>query len=155
MVADENFLYVGGQFRNALNTGQDNIIVNNVVRWSDAGWEALGEGTDVGVDNYVNVLSLRGGALYAGGRFETAGNQSARNLATWSAPATPPTTSAPFEAGKITIQQPDRTTWVTVNLTKTFTQPVVVVSPPTYNGSQPTTVRVRNVGSSSFEVQIG
>ena len=154
MVADENFLYVGGQFRNALNTGQDNIIVNNVVRWSDAGWEALGEGTDVGVDNYVNVLSLQRATLYAGGRFETAGNQTTRNLATWSAPATPPTPSASFEAGKITIQQPNRTTWVTVNLTQTFTQPVVVVSPPTYNGSQPTTVRVRNVGSSSFEVQI-
>ncbi len=154
MVADENFLYVGGQFRNALNTGQDNIIVNNVVRWSEAGWEALGEGTAVGVDNYVNVLSLDGATLYAGGRFETAGNQTVRNLASWSAPAAPPTTSAPFEAGKITIQQPDRATWVTVNLSRTFTQPVVVVSPPTYDGSQPTTVRVRNVGSNSFEVQI-
>ena len=154
MVADENFLYVGGQFRNALTTGQDNSIVNNVVRWSEVGWEALGEGTAVGVDNYVNVLSLEGATLYAGGRFETAGNQLARNLATWSAPAAPPTSSAPFEAGKITIQQPDRTTWVTVNLTQTFTQPVVVVSPPTFDGGQPTTVRVRNVSSNSFEVQI-
>ena len=154
MVADENFLYVGGQFRNALNTGQDNIIVNNVVRWSEAGWEALGEGTAVGVDNYVNVLSRGGTTLYAGGRFETAGSQTTRNLATWLAPTTPPTPSATFEAGKITLQQPNRTTWVTVNLTKTFAQPVVVVSPPTYDGTQPTTVRVRNVGSSSFEVQI-
>ena len=155
MVADDDFLYVGGQFRNALNTGsQDNIVVNNVVRWSDAGWEALGENTDVGVDNYVNTLSLNGATLRAGGRYEAAGNQSIRNLATWVAPPAPPTASAPIEAGKITIQQPNRTTWVTVRLNKTFTQPIVVVSPPTYDGGQPTTVRVRNVAANSFEVQI-
>ncbi len=155
MVADENFLYVGGQFRNALNPGsQDNITVNNVVRWSDAGWEALGEGTDVGVDNYVNALSLNGATLRAGGRFEAAGDQSIRNLATWLAPAAPPTPSVPFEAGKITIQQPNRTTWVVVDLVNSFIQPIVVVSPPTFDGGQPTTVRVRNVGASSFEVQI-
>ena len=154
MVADENFLYVGGQFANALRVGQDNIIVNNVVRWSEAGWEALGEGTAVGVNNYVNGLSLNGATLYAGGRFETAGNQTTRNVATWSAPATPLPTLASFEAGRLTIQQPDRTTWVTVNLSKTFAEPVVVVSPPTFDGGQPTTVRVRNVGSNSFEVQI-
>ena len=64
MVADDDFLYVGGQFRNALNTGsEDNIIVNNVVRWSEARWEPLGEGTDVGVDNLVNALSLRGSTV--------------------------------------------------------------------------------------------
>ena len=43
---------------------------------------------------------------------------------------------------------------MTVNLSKTFTQPIVVVSPPTFDGGQPTTVRVRNVSSNSFKVQI-
>ncbi len=155
MVADGDFLYVGGQFRNALNAEQDNIIVNNVVRWSEGdGWEALGEGTDVGVDNLVNAFSLNGTALRVGGRFETVGNQAIQNLATWSAPSVSPATPIAFEAGKITIQQAKRTDWLTVNLDQSFTQPVVVVSPPTYNGGQPTTVRVRNVSSSSFEVQI-
>ena len=155
LVAEGAFLYAGGQFRNALNSGSDNIIVNNVVRWSEGrGWEPLGESTNVGVDNVVNALSLKGTELRVGGRFETAGNQPTQNLATWSAPSVPPAAPVSYEAGKITIQQSSRSGWLTVNLTKTFTEPIVVVSPPTYNGSQPTTVRVRNVGSSSFEVQV-
>jgi|GEM_PF-6694020 len=36
----------------------------------------------------------------------------------------------------------------------TFTNPIVVMGPPSFNGSQPTSVRVRNVGASSFEYQI-
>lgn len=44
--------------------------------------------------------------------------------------------------------------WTTVNLNNTYTDPVVIVSPASYEGSDPSTVRVRNVSSGSFEVQI-
>ena len=156
MTADDDYLYVAGQFNNALNTGsEDNIVVNSLVRWSEAtGWQALGENTDVGVDNYVNTLYLHDSKLYVGGRFEVAGNLSAQNLATWVSPQDPPGASVVFEAGKIDIQQSSRSFWQTVNLTKTFTQPIVIISPPTFNGNQPTTVRIRNISSNSFEVQL-
>ncbi|MGB3586218.1 MAG: PQQ-dependent sugar dehydrogenase, partial [Tunicatimonas sp.] len=156
MTTDGEYIYVAGQFNNALNTGsEDNIVVNSVVRWSEtSGWQALGEDADVGVDNYVNTLYLNGSKLYVGGRFEEAGNLNAQNLATWLSPQDPPVASVVFEAGKIDIQQSSRSYWQTVNLTKTFTQPIVIISPPTFNGSQPTTVRIRNVSSNSFEVQL-
>ena len=151
---DGSFIYAGGQFSNALNTGsEDNIIVNSVVRWSeDTGWEALGEGTEVGVDNVVNALRFAGATLYAGGRFASAGQTLARNLATWSNGQVP--SSARLEAATINFNQSSTTAWQRVNLTKTFTNPIVVVGPPSYNGGHPTTVRVRNVNSNSFEVQM-
>jgi len=44
--------------------------------------------------------------------------------------------------------------WQTVNLSQTFTNPVVVASDPSLNGVQPAAVRVRNVDSDSFEIRI-
>ncbi|MEO0330794.1 MAG: T9SS type A sorting domain-containing protein, partial [Bacteroidota bacterium] len=156
ITTDGDYIYVGGQFNNALNTGsEDNIIVNSLVRWSEStGWQPLGESTDVGVNNYVNTLFLEGSELYVGGRFGVAGDLNVQNVATWLSPQDPPATTVLFEAGKIDIQQSSRTYWQTVNLSETYTQPIVIVSPPTYNGSQPTTVRIRNISNSSFEVQL-
>ena len=150
---DGSFIYAGGQFSNALNTGsEDNIIVNSVVRWSEnTGWEALGESTKVGVDNVVNALRFNGATLYVGGRFASAGQTPIRNLATWSSGQSPSSTR--LEAGTISFSQ-SSAAWQQVNLIKTFTNPIVVVGPPSYNGSDPTTVRIRNVSDNSFEVQM-
>ncbi|MEM7550581.1 MAG: glycosyl hydrolase family 28-related protein [Bacteroidota bacterium] len=44
--------------------------------------------------------------------------------------------------------------WQTVSLTENYTNPVVVAGPLSFNGSNPSTIRVRNVDSTSFEIQI-
>ena len=44
--------------------------------------------------------------------------------------------------------------WRTVTLSRDYNDPVVITGPPSYNGVDPTTVRVRNVTSNSFEIQI-
>ncbi len=51
-----------------------------------------------------------------------------------------------FQFGTETIDEIIRT----VNLSG-FTNPIVVMGPPSFNGAQPTTVRVRNVTASSFQ----
>ncbi|MEM6698375.1 MAG: T9SS type A sorting domain-containing protein [Bacteroidota bacterium] len=78
LVAQDGYIYVGGSFTNALNNAPDpNIIVNNVVRWSENdGWEALGNGTDVGVESVVNAMTSQNNTLYIGGNFDYAGSPS-------------------------------------------------------------------------------
>ncbi|MEO0984976.1 MAG: malectin domain-containing carbohydrate-binding protein [Cyanobacteria bacterium J06639_14] len=44
--------------------------------------------------------------------------------------------------------------WKTISLENTYTNPVVIVSDPTFKGSDPAAVRVRNVTSDSFEFRI-
>ena len=44
--------------------------------------------------------------------------------------------------------------WKTVYFGRTFIDPIVITSDPTFNGVQPATVRVRNVTPSSFEVVV-
>lgn len=44
--------------------------------------------------------------------------------------------------------------WKTVTLMRTYDDPVVISGTPSYNGVDPSTVRVRNVTSNSFEIQI-
>ena len=56
----------------------------------------------------------------------------------------------PFEYG--TLQVDHR--WKTINLTKSFANPVVIVSDPTYVGNQPVYVRIRNVTNNSFSVRL-
>ncbi len=54
------------------------------------------------------------------------------------------------EAGVINVTDQ----WQTVTLTQTFTNPVVSVSPATFNATDPATVRIRNVTPTSFQIQI-
>lgn len=69
---------------------------------------------------------------------------------------------AKVEVGDLLIQQSNAATWTKVNLAKTYTNPVVVMGPPSYTNSTPVTVRVRNAlgndsangGKGSFEFQI-
>ena len=58
------------------------------------------------------------------------------------------------ETGTVTTAQPDVGTWHTVALDHTYTDPVVVIQPPTANGGQPVHVRLRNVAGGSFEFQL-
>lgn len=85
LVSYNGFIYAAGSFPIALGAAPDpNIIVSNIARWSEStGWEALGTSA-VGVDNVVNALTLIGDMLYVGGNFESAGGNSAANLACWS-----------------------------------------------------------------------
>ena len=51
-----------------------------------------------------------------------------------------------------TIQVGD--SWTTVNLDQTFNNPVVISGPASSNDGAPLTIRVRNVGSSSFQIAL-
>ncbi|ABW26710.1 DUF4347 domain-containing protein [Acaryochloris marina] len=44
--------------------------------------------------------------------------------------------------------------WTRITLQETYANPVVIAGPPSFNGPNPSTVRVRNVTSNSFEVRI-
>jgi len=85
LVFKDGYLYAGGAFDNALNNNPSaNIIVNSLVRWSDAtGWEALGNTLNVGVGNLVNTLVFYNDDLSAAGNFTKAGEIAANNIACW------------------------------------------------------------------------
>ncbi len=44
--------------------------------------------------------------------------------------------------------------WTAVNLSGTYTNPVVIATDPGRNGADPATVRIRNVGADSFEIRL-
>jgi glucose/arabinose dehydrogenase len=58
------------------------------------------------------------------------------------------------EAGVVTVDQADSNEWHEVNYTQAYVNPVVIMGPPSFNGREPTSLRVRNVGSTGFEFQI-
>lgn len=58
------------------------------------------------------------------------------------------------EAGQVTVRQNNADQWHTVNFQDSFSNPVVVMGPVSYNGPHPSTVRVRNVSPLSFQFQI-
>ncbi len=67
---------------------------------------------------------------------------------------TPAPTVPIGEVGSVTIRQPDSETWHEVQLNRIYLNPVVVMSPPSFAGSQPLTVRVRHVWGDRFEFQL-
>lgn len=58
------------------------------------------------------------------------------------------------ESGTVSVNQPDRTTWRTVNLKSSYDNPVVIMEPVSYRGGHPAHIRLRNVRSGSFQYQI-
>jgi trimeric autotransporter adhesin len=76
-------LYAGGTFTTA-----GGVSASRVARWDGESWSALGSGTG-GAPNTVIALTVfddgsgAGPALYAGGRFTTAGGVSANYIARW------------------------------------------------------------------------
>ena len=75
-------LYAGGWFTQA--GGQ---AAMNIARWDGASWSPLGSGLGSGMSDWVYALTVfddgSGPALYAGGRFNTAGGQTAWSIARW------------------------------------------------------------------------
>ena len=57
------------------------------------------------------------------------------------------------EIGTVTVDQTASSQWHTVNLDNTYSNPVVVMGPPSFGSADPMTVRVRNAGENSFEFQ--
>ncbi len=55
-----------------------------------------------------------------------------------------------IEIGTVSIDQE----WVRVPFKNTFTEPIVVASPPTVNETQPALVRIRNIDTEGFEIRI-
>ncbi|PSP74789.1 hypothetical protein BRC86_04700 [Halobacteriales archaeon QS_3_64_16] len=58
------------------------------------------------------------------------------------------------EAGTVSTNQPDRSTWRTVSFEQRYDDPVVLMKPLSFEGGQPAHVRLRNVASDGFEFQI-
>ncbi len=75
-------LYAGGRFTTA-----GGVPANNVAKWNGTRWVPLTSGTSGGENNGVNALTVfddgTGPALYAGGKFTTAGGVPANNVAKW------------------------------------------------------------------------
>ncbi|TKB23976.1 DUF4082 domain-containing protein [Desulfopila sp. IMCC35006] len=55
-----------------------------------------------------------------------------------------------IEVGTVSIDQE----WVKVLFKNSFSEPVVVASPPTVNGTDPALVRIRNIDKEGFEIRI-
>ena len=62
------------------------------------------------------------------------------------APGTIPT----FEVGEISIDHE----WVNVLFENNFNHPVVIAGPPTFNGSNPVLVRIRNIDQKGFKIRL-
>ncbi len=75
-------LFAGGEFAAA-----GGVTVNRVAKWEGSGWSALSGPSGTGVSDFVRALSVwdegGGAALYAGGRFWTAGGVAVDQVAKW------------------------------------------------------------------------
>jgi len=65
-----------------------------------------------------------------------------------------PTAQIIGETGKIIASQANEYEWKTINLTQTYSNPVVIFSPLSFNDNDPAAIRVKNVTSTSFQYQI-
>ena len=65
-----------------------------------------------------------------------------------------PVVSAIGEAGSVSLRQSSDQEWHPVRFERLYRSPVVVAPSLSFNGSDPSTVRIRNVGPTGFEVQI-
>ncbi len=87
--AEGGTLYVGGEFEHA----GDGIVCRAIARWSSGTWSAMGLGVffPSGQTGRVRALYVYDDGmdrrLYAGGEFEYAGGQPAKNLAVWTGSA--------------------------------------------------------------------
>ncbi|MHC1724857.1 MAG: hypothetical protein AB9866_02340 [Syntrophobacteraceae bacterium] len=82
LIDGNGVLYAGGMF-NAV----DGVVANNIARWSENVWSALGAGKGISSSSprlVVSALAVDGNAnLYAGGSFSAAGTIKVNNIAKW------------------------------------------------------------------------
>jgi trimeric autotransporter adhesin len=72
-------LVVGGRFRSAGGNA-----ANGIARWDGSIWSSIGSGSAIGAENWVHALAvLPNGDIVAGGRFTSAGEVPALNIARW------------------------------------------------------------------------
>ncbi len=90
LLHDGAYLYAGGAFNTAGISANNDIIVNNIARWSESNsWEAMGTDTNVGVDVKINAMvfskdtTIDSIKIFAAGNFSTAGAITANNTAHW------------------------------------------------------------------------
>lgn len=88
IIVKDSYIYVTGAFETASDTDNVNEIMNNVARWSiNSGWEALGPGTNVGINTLGNVLYFynESNELIVGGNFNRSGAlMNTNNISKWS-----------------------------------------------------------------------
>ncbi len=75
----DGILHAGGAFTEY--EGAEGYL--RVARWEDPSWVPLGTGIDGSDFPQVNAFAVHDGDLYVGGRFDSAGGQSAANIARW------------------------------------------------------------------------
>jgi len=81
LLVHEGLLFAGGTF-----TRSGAAHRNGIARWNGSSWASLGGGLDdVGLIGGVAALASLEGELVMGGRFQTAGDRTARNIARWNA----------------------------------------------------------------------
>ena len=64
------------------------------------------------------------------------------------------TSTAIGESGTVAVEQLNARQWHTVTLNRSYTAPVVVMGPLSFNGSESGNTRVRNITQTSFEWQV-
>lgn len=60
--------------------GYSTMTIRNIASWADGVWSSMGGGTD---DEVSAIAPRRGGGVYVGGVFSTAGNTAAHGIALW------------------------------------------------------------------------
>jgi len=79
LAASGSNIYVGGQFASA-----GEIAADGIAKWNGSSWSSVGNGVRAGArDGLVMALALNRSDLYAGGKFITAGEVNAHNIAKW------------------------------------------------------------------------
>jgi len=65
-----------------------------------------------------------------------------------------PTVAFKGETGRVSASQKDAAAWHSVTFENAYVAPVVVMQPASFNGGDPTTVRIRNVTPNGFDWQL-
>jgi hypothetical protein len=79
IAVDAGNVYVGGQFARA-----DKVPANGIARWNGNNWAPLATGVHTGPrDGLVMALVVNGSDVYVGGKFTTADQVTAYNIARW------------------------------------------------------------------------
>lgn len=114
--------------------GQDTAVFSG--NYDDYTITANGSSFDVkgpdGTDNLENIEQFKFGD---GSTYDVESEEVLKNIG---------------EYGQVSINHE----WETIELDQSYSNPVVIASDPTYNGSDPATVRIKNVENNSFELRL-